>query len=92
MAGIGEAGAGTPAGIAAGIALPAIALRRAAKGGRMGALEGIMPPRAGMAEGIASGAALGKPPICIFFSTLPPVFSLSSTDGSVVIIFTIGLN
>jgi hypothetical protein len=69
-----------------------IAARRAAIEGRRGAIAGAMPPR-------APGAGMDDkppitPPFIIFlgFDTEPPFFSFNSTEGSVVIIFTIGLN
>jgi hypothetical protein len=66
-----------------------IALRRIAIEGFMGRAEGIIPPRAGIVEGMA--VCMGINPPSAFF-TEPPFLSFSSTVGSVVIILTIGLN
>jgi hypothetical protein len=68
---------------------PAIAARRIAIEGFLGRATGIMPPRAGIEEGISDGITIIPPSA---FLTDPPFLSLSSTVGSVVIIFTIGLN
>jgi hypothetical protein len=65
----------------------AIARRRAAIEGRIGRFAAIIPPRAGADMGAIAPI---MPPSA--FLTDPPFLSLSSTVGSVVIIFTIGLN
>jgi hypothetical protein len=68
-----------------------IAARRAAIEGLRGAMAGIIPPRAPGAGMDAS--PLMTPPFIIFGDlTDPPFLSFSSTEGSVVIILTIGLN
>jgi hypothetical protein len=62
--------------------------------GFMGGMPPGIPPRAGIAGGIAPAALMGEPimPPSAFLATLPPFLSFSSTEGSVVSILTIGLN
>jgi hypothetical protein len=88
---MGRAIAGAPTGPAiAGLAI--MARRRIAIEGRAGAVAGGIPPRA-PGEG-ASDKPRITPPSIIFLGALtePPFFSFKITEGSVVIILTIGLN
>ena len=94
--------AASPTGAAgpAPVGIPRMARRRAIRDGRFGRLTGIIPPRAGIIpsradigrESCADMESIAGPPCCIFFSTFPPFLSFSSTEGSVVIILTMGLN